>query len=328
MLIIDSRSLCSLSSSILQLFSMLKPLSQNFVSPVARALSYGTKLTSDAADDDKPSVRSVRQRLSQLRSQAKVLDFSTGWKNIKAEIVPGAKVGAGIRSAPNTTPTRRPSAAVKSTSGRSVSASSPVTPTTTNGSVTPATPFTTSKFKSALPTVDGEAVAGAVDTASNDHSTSTGACEVIGGSTFKHLTSNNSNGKVKGSSNGKSKDKKRKANKISKSDDESIAPDTDNDTSEDEFSTPTKPGVNTTSNNLSLISDRRPSLPRRSKSATPAVYATLDEDDGTGLDDAAKDVSSSEEYDVNKDKGGKKMTPNGKRIGWRDRVGDEEEEED
>jgi hypothetical protein len=130
---------------------------------------------------------------------------------------------------------------------------------------------------------------------------------------------------INGKGKGKDEDKKRKANKISKSDNESTAPDTDNDTSEDEFLTPTKPRVDPTSNNMSMISDRRPSLPRRTKSATPAVYATLDDDDGTGLDDAAKDVSSSEEYDVNKDKGGRKMTPNGKRIGWRDRVGEDED---
>ena len=103
-------------------------------------------------------------------------------------------------------------------------------------------------------------------------------------------------------------------------------------TSEDELATPTKT-INSSSplpyEELRNPSPemRRPSLPRRSKSATPGnpKYTGVGEDgaDGTGKDDAAKDIDSEEEWN-----GDDEETPSKKKKTWKERTGLKEGEED
>ncbi len=226
-----------------------------------------------------------------------------------------------------TTPSRRASGSSKGANSRKLSANSEQSriPNTNDSSQSPTNPHKKgNEFWSTLATIGSTGSSGGRNSLNSQILTNGNSAKAT---SIKKPDPNRA--WATATENSHTNAKKRKASNLSDS--------ASTTSSEDELATPTKI-INSSSPLLSNTTSR-PSLPRRSTSATPskARYTGADViDDGTGPDDAAKEIDSGEEWNGDDEEGGKsgkngsrKGMPS-KRVkkGWRERVGWEEEEED
>ena len=262
--------------------------------------------------------------MNQLWKQAQVKDFGAGLRDYRTNPIGGGPVTPRP-------PRRRPSSSSKGSSSLKSSANSgkSVTTTTTDRVNNVSTPQKTSKV---LPDWSTPIIGSGNSGNSSNHSVNS---QLTTNATFSNTKSKMNGTSTKLTEKNTNNSKKRKSSALS---DSASAKSSD---SEDELATPTKT-INTNSSPLPSSTGRRTSLPRRSKSLTPgkARYINAD-DDGTGKDDAAKEISSEEEWNGDDADGtgrgmlgglgkgrGRSGTPTKKRKGWRERVGLKEGEED